>query len=45
MENYRPGVTHKLGIDWPSLSAVNPLLIYCSITGDGQTWAVPQLSW
>lgn len=35
IENYRPGVPKKLGIDYASLSADNPGLIYCSITGYG----------
>src|SRR5438270_11841422 len=30
VENYRPGVTANLGIDWDSLRSVNPVLIYCS---------------
>ena len=37
VENYRPGVTKKLGIDYESLSALNEKLIYCSITGLGST--------
>ena len=36
VENYRPGVTARLGIDWPSLEPINPRLIYCSISGYGQ---------
>lgn len=36
-ENFRYGVTEKLGIDYESLKAVNPRLIYCSITGFGST--------
>src|SRR6185437_14055707 len=44
IENFRPGVTKRLGIDWPALSAVNPRLIYCTITGftdDGPYGALP----
>ena len=37
IENYRPGVTKKLGIDYETLKALNPALIYCSISGYGQT--------
>src|SRR5215468_5209652 len=37
VENYRPGVARRLGIDWDTLSALNPRLIYCSISGFGQT--------
>ena len=41
IENYRPGVMAKLGLDYPRLSAANPRLIYASISGHGQTgpWA------
>ena len=35
-EGFRPGVVTRLGIDYPTLSAMNPRLIYCSITGYGQ---------
>ena len=35
VENYRPGVTTRLGITFEALSAVNPSLIMCSITGYG----------
>ncbi|MEM0955771.1 MAG: CaiB/BaiF CoA-transferase family protein [Pseudomonadota bacterium] len=37
LENFKTGTTQKLGIDYERLSAVNPRLIYCSITGFGQT--------
>jgi crotonobetainyl-CoA:carnitine CoA-transferase CaiB-like acyl-CoA transferase len=37
MENFRPGVMDKLGIGYSSLSAINPKLIYCAISGFGQT--------
>jgi len=37
VENYRPGVTKKLGIDYETLKTLNEKLIYCSITGMGQT--------
>jgi len=37
VENYRPGVVAALGLDYESLNAVNPRLIYASISGYGQT--------
>ena len=37
VEEYRPGVAKRLGIDYEKLSASNPRLIYCAITGFGQT--------
>jgi crotonobetainyl-CoA:carnitine CoA-transferase CaiB-like acyl-CoA transferase len=37
MENFRPGVMDKLGIGYAELSQINPRLIYCAISGFGQT--------
>jgi formyl-CoA transferase len=37
VENFRPGVTKRLGIDYETLKAMNPRLIYASISGFGQT--------
>ena len=37
VENYRPGVMARLGLDYPSLAADNPRLIYASISGYGQS--------
>jgi len=37
LEQFRPGVMKKLGLDYESLKAENPTLIYCTITGYGQT--------
>jgi crotonobetainyl-CoA:carnitine CoA-transferase CaiB-like acyl-CoA transferase len=37
VENYRPDVKHRLGIDYDTLAEVNPRLIYCSVSGFGQT--------
>ncbi|OFV87413.1 MAG: hypothetical protein A3J75_06015, partial [Acidobacteria bacterium RBG_16_68_9] len=36
LEGFRPGVTARLGIDYETLRASNPRLIYCSISGYGQ---------
>jgi crotonobetainyl-CoA:carnitine CoA-transferase CaiB-like acyl-CoA transferase len=35
VENFRPGVTERFGLDYESLRETNPELIYCSITGFG----------
>lgn len=37
IENFKVGGLAKYGLDWPSLREVNPRLVYCSITGFGQT--------
>jgi len=37
VENFRPGVTQKLKLDYSTLKELNPRLIYCSITGFGIT--------
>lgn len=37
VEQFRPGVMEKLGLGYEELSKINPRLIYCSITGYGQT--------
>lgn len=37
LEQFRPGVMDKLGIGYKDLKAVNPSIIYCSLTGYGQT--------
>jgi len=37
VENYKVGALEKYGLDYQSLKAINPELIYCSITGFGQT--------
>ena len=37
IENYRPGVLARLGLDYEIMKKINPKLIYCSISGYGQT--------
>lgn len=37
VENFRTGGLKKFGLDYSSLKAINPSIIYCSITGFGQT--------
>jgi crotonobetainyl-CoA:carnitine CoA-transferase CaiB-like acyl-CoA transferase len=37
VESFRPGVMEKLGLSYDALSKENPRLIYCSVTGFGQT--------
>ena len=41
VENSRPGVMKRLGLDYPTLKQTNPRIVYCSISGFGQTgpWA------
>lgn len=37
VENFRPGVMARFGIDYPKLREVNPAIVYCAISGYGQT--------
>ncbi len=37
VESFRPGVMKRLGLDFPVLEKINPRLIYCAISGYGQT--------
>jgi crotonobetainyl-CoA:carnitine CoA-transferase CaiB-like acyl-CoA transferase len=44
VENFRPGTLGKLGLDYPTLATRHPKLVYCSISGFGQTgprWREP----
>lgn len=37
LEGFRPGVVNRLGVDYATLREINPRLIYCAITGYGQS--------
>lgn len=37
LEGFRPGVVQRLGVDYQSVAAANPGIVYCSLTGYGQT--------
>jgi formyl-CoA transferase len=37
VENFRAGVSTRLGVDYPALRAANPKIIYCALTGYGST--------
>lgn len=37
VHNFRPGVPERLGIDFDTLAAMNPRLVYCAVTGYGET--------
>jgi crotonobetainyl-CoA:carnitine CoA-transferase CaiB-like acyl-CoA transferase len=41
-ENFKTGGLARYGLDYPSLAALNPRLVYCSITGFGQTGPMAQ---
>jgi formyl-CoA transferase len=37
VENFRPGAMSRLGLGYPEIATINPKLVYCSISGFGQT--------
>ncbi|MDP2673387.1 MAG: CaiB/BaiF CoA-transferase family protein [Dehalococcoidia bacterium] len=37
MEGFRPGVVKRLGVDYETVSVINPRVVYCSLSGYGQT--------
>lgn len=43
VENFSPGVTNRLGVDFDSVAEVNPALIYCSISGFGSAGPFSQM--
>jgi crotonobetainyl-CoA:carnitine CoA-transferase CaiB-like acyl-CoA transferase len=42
VENYRAGVLARVGFDWDALHALNPALVYCAISGFGQSGPMSQ---
>jgi crotonobetainyl-CoA:carnitine CoA-transferase CaiB-like acyl-CoA transferase len=43
VENFRPGAAERLGLSWPELRGANPALVFCSISGFGQSGAYADL--
>jgi crotonobetainyl-CoA:carnitine CoA-transferase CaiB-like acyl-CoA transferase len=43
VENFRPGVMQRLGLDYDAIAPLNPRLIYCAISGYGQSGPSSQL--
>ena len=37
VEGYRPGIAKRLGVDYDTIRAINPRIVYCSLSGYGQT--------
>ncbi len=44
IEQFRPGVMNRLGLGYESMKAINPRIIYCAITGYGQTGPKSQVA-
>ncbi|RJG03460.1 CoA transferase [Noviherbaspirillum sedimenti] len=44
VEQFRPGVMKRLGLDYETVASINPRIIYCSITGYGQTGPKAQVA-
>ncbi|HYZ25565.1 MAG TPA: CaiB/BaiF CoA-transferase family protein [Geminicoccaceae bacterium] len=44
IEQFRPGVMERIGLGYPALVSINPRLIYCSITGYGQSGPKAQVA-
>ncbi|MEB0164451.1 CaiB/BaiF CoA-transferase family protein, partial [Glaciimonas sp. CA11.2] len=44
VEQFRPGVMQRLGLDYETVSRINPKIIYCSITGYGQSGPKAQIA-
>ena len=42
VENFRPGTMKKLGLDYQTLKIVNPSLVYCAVSGFGQSGPLAQ---
>ena len=42
LEGFRPGVVKRLGVDYDAVRKINPAIIYCSVTGYGQTGSFSQ---
>lgn len=43
VEGFRPGVMRRLGVDYAAVAAVNPRIVYCSLSGFGQTGPLAEM--